>query len=73
MKHLHLQFVAASCGLGFGLFMILLAAWQAQAIDLTGVVTVRALSPMVDLIVGVILLAFGWQGIRLELAKPKRS
>lgn len=73
MKHLHLQFVAASCGLGFGLFMIALAAWQAQALNVTSAANIRTLSPMVDLFVGAVLIAFGWQGIRYEFAPPKRK
>ncbi len=68
MKHLHFQFIAASCGFGFGLFMLILTAWQAQALSLGAAPTLRAASPIIDLFVGLVLVAFGWHGIRREVA-----
>ncbi len=71
MKHLHLQFIAASCGLGLGVFMLILMAWQAQALG-PGVTAGVAFPPMIDLLVGSVLVGFGGYGIRLELGRYGR-
>lgn len=71
MKHLHFQFIAASCGFGFGLFMLALAGWQAQALT-TNLTVTRSFPPAVDLFVGLVLITFGWRGVRVELARYSR-
>lgn len=72
MKHLHLRFVAASCGFGLGGFMLLLAGWQAQALGTTALASPLLLPPTLDTLIGVILVAFGWHGVRQELASARR-
>lgn len=73
MKHLHLQFIAASCGLGFGVFMLLLAVWQAQALNIVGPATVNNVAPLLDIFVGIVLIAFGLTGIHQEISSYRRS
>ncbi len=72
MKHLHLQFIAAGCALGLGLFMLILTGWQAQAMTAPSAQSWQTISPMIDLFVGSVLLSFGWHGVRSEIVHARR-
>lgn len=73
MKHLHLQFILASIGLGFGIVLLLAALWNAVVMPIDG------LTPWRDAVVawfsasgGIVLVTFGYQGIHAELYGKKK-
>lgn len=72
MKHLHYTFIIASIALGFGCSFLFGAIWNVHAIPMSGLASMRTyLSAMLSTVIGIILLTFGWTGIRSELNDQK--
>ncbi len=68
MKHLHYKFILASIALGFGWAFIFGSVWNIHAMPMAGLTPVRTyLSALLSSLVGIILVSYGWQGIRGEL------
>lgn len=68
MNHLHRQFVLASIGLGFGFVLLLGAVWNVHALPLDGPTRWPVLlSAWFSSAAGIVLVVYGYHGIRREL------
>lgn len=73
MKHLHVQFILASIGLGFGVVLIMAALWNVVFVPLNAATPWRqTLIAWVSAGGGIVLVMFGYQGIRSELYGRKK-
>ncbi len=73
MKHLHLQFILASLGLGLGFLFVVGAVWQMQLTSALQVVTVGTMgAAILSSAAGIVLVAFGVHGIRQEMYGHKK-
>ncbi len=72
MKHLHLQFVLASFALGLGFALVLGAAWNVHALTLAADMPWNVMmSAWMSTGTGIVLIAFGYHGVRKELYGAK--
>jgi hypothetical protein len=73
MKHLHVRFILASVSCGFGALFIMAAAWNVHALTIVGWTPIRTtLTACLFTGAGLVLMAFGWQGIRQEMYGLKK-
>ena len=72
MKHLHLQFIVSSIALGLSGVFLFGATWNIQAMPPSDWTPLRIYaSALLSALIGVILLAYGWSGVRHEMNRKK--